>query len=56
MADIFSVLLLPSTGDELQGAKKGINELADFILINKADGALRVSAENTQKRIPTKYS
>ncbi len=38
MVDIFIVLLLPGGGDDLQGIKKGIIELADIICINKADG------------------
>ena len=35
MVDIFLVLLLPSGGDELQGIKKGIIEIADLIIVNK---------------------
>lgn len=38
MTDLFLVLIQPGGGDELQGIKKGILELADFIVINKADG------------------
>lgn len=38
MVDFFAVLMLPNAGDELQGIKKGILELADAIIINKADG------------------
>src|SRR5438128_11030965 len=38
MTDFFLVLMLPGAGDELQGLKKGIVELADMIAINKADG------------------
>lgn len=37
MADIFVVLMLPNAGDELQGIKKGVLELADLIVVNKAD-------------------
>lgn len=40
MVDFFAVLMLPNAGDELQGIKKGILELADAIIINKADGNL----------------
>ncbi len=47
MVDIFLVLLLPSGGDELQGIKKGIIEIADLIVVNKADGNLKKSAEIT---------
>ena len=38
MVDFFLVLMLPGAGDELQGIKKGILELADMIVVNKADG------------------
>ena len=38
MVDIFLVLMLPGAGDELQGIKKGVIEIADLIAINKADG------------------
>ncbi|HVY57672.1 MAG TPA: methylmalonyl Co-A mutase-associated GTPase MeaB [Xanthobacteraceae bacterium] len=38
MTDFFLVLVLPGAGDELQGLKKGVVELADMIAVNKADG------------------
>jgi LAO/AO transport system kinase len=38
MVDFFLVLALPGAGDELQGIKKGVFELADAIAVNKADG------------------
>jgi GTPase len=38
MVDFFMVLMLPGGGDELQGIKKGILELADALVVNKADG------------------
>jgi len=38
MVDFFLVLIQPNAGDELQGIKKGIMELADALVINKADG------------------
>lgn len=41
MTDMFLLLLLPGGGDELQGLKKGIVEIADAILVNKADGAMK---------------
>lgn len=47
MTDMFLLLLLPDAGDELQGIKRGIVELADVVLVNKADGALQASAERT---------
>ena len=45
MCDLFLLLLAPAAGDELQGIKKGIVELADMIVVNKADGDL-VEAAN----------
>ncbi len=48
MSDIFVLLLAPAGGDELQGVKRGIMEIADLIAINKADGALRQAAEATR--------
>lgn len=47
MADIFLLLLAPAGGDELQGVKRGIMEIADIILINKADGDLKPAATRT---------
>src|SRR4029077_13908483 len=38
MTDFFLVLMLPGAGDELQGLKKGVVEIADMIAVNKADG------------------
>jgi LAO/AO transport system kinase len=38
MSDFFLALMLPGAGDELQGIKKGVVELADMIAVNKADG------------------
>ncbi|MEM6710684.1 MAG: methylmalonyl Co-A mutase-associated GTPase MeaB [Pseudomonadota bacterium] len=38
MVDVFVVLMLPGAGDELQGIKKGVLEIADIISVNKADG------------------
>lgn len=47
MTDMFMLLLSPTGGDELQGMKRGIVELADLILVNKADGALEAAALGT---------
>ncbi|MFG5383068.1 methylmalonyl Co-A mutase-associated GTPase MeaB [Yoonia sp. R2-816] len=47
MADLFVLLLAPAGGDELQGVKRGIMEMADLILVNKADGALKEQATRT---------
>lgn len=47
MADLFVLLLAPAGGDELQGVKRGIMEIADLILVNKADGDLKPTAMRT---------
>jgi len=44
MVDLFVLLLPPAGGDELQGLKKGIVEIADLIVVNKADGDLEPAA------------
>lgn len=48
MVDFFCVLLQPGAGDELQGIKKGVLELADGLVVNKADGPYREAALRTQ--------
>jgi len=45
MVDIFVVLMLPGAGDALQGIKKGVLELADLLVVNKADGERVIAAE-----------
>lgn len=45
MTDCFVALMLPGAGDELQGIKRGLLELAGVIAVNKADGATRAAAE-----------
>ena len=47
MCDLFVLLLAPAGGDELQGVKRGIMEIADLILVNKADGDLKATATRT---------
>jgi len=47
MSDVFILLLAPAGGDELQGVKRGIMEIADMVLINKADGDLKSQAMRT---------
>ena len=47
MTDMFILLLLPGGGDELQGIKRGIMELADLVLVNKADGDMARVAAHT---------
>lgn len=48
MVDCFLLLLAPGAGDELQGLKRGIVELADIIVVNKADGDLLALANRAQ--------
>ena len=47
MTDLFLLLLAPAGGDELQGVKRGIMEIADMIVVNKADGDLKPAATRT---------
>lgn len=47
LVDMFVLLLSPAGGDELQGLKKGIVELADMLVVNKADGDLAAAAGRT---------
>ena len=47
MVDMFLLLIAPGGGDDLQGIKRGIVELADLILVNKADGDLAPAAHRT---------
>ena len=51
MVDLFLLLLVPGAGDELQGIKKGIVEMADLLAVNKADG----DAISTAKRAKKEY-
>ncbi len=48
MVDFFLLVLIAGAGDELQGIKRGIMEIADGVLINKADGENRRTAEQTR--------
>ncbi len=51
MVDFFLLLVLTGAGDELQGIKKGVMELADALFINKADGANLLLAKRTQAEL-----
>jgi LAO/AO transport system kinase len=51
MVDSFLLLMLPGAGDELQGIKRGILELADVIAVNKADGDGALRAENARSEL-----
>jgi LAO/AO transport system kinase len=48
LVDLFCVLVSPGAGDELQGIKRGIMELADLLVVNKADGDLAAAAQRAQ--------
>ncbi len=49
MVDLFLLLLIPGAGDELQGIKRGIVEMADMVAINKAEKANRTDAERAKR-------
>ncbi|OWF37250.1 Methylmalonic aciduria type A-like [Mizuhopecten yessoensis] len=51
MVDMFCLIIPPAGGDELQGIKKGIVEMADLVVVNKSDGDLVAAA----RRIQTEY-
>ena len=53
MVDVFLLLMLAGAGDELQGIKRGIMEMADGILINKADGDNLLAAKKAQAQYKT---
>ncbi len=50
MVDTFLLLLQPASGDALQGVKRGVLELADLAVVNKADGVLLQAAERTRQQ------
>ena len=47
IVDFFVLILPPAAGDELQGIKRGVVELADLVLVNKADGELTTAAHRS---------
>lgn len=51
MVDFFLLLVLTGAGDDLQGIKRGILELADAVLVNKADGENRIRAEAARREL-----
>ena len=51
LVDLFVLLLAPGAGDELQGVKRGIVELADLVVVNKADGELLDLAPAHRRRL-----
>lgn len=51
MTDVFLLLLLSGAGDELQGIKRGIMEMADLLVIHKADGENRIKAERAMAEV-----
>jgi LAO/AO transport system kinase len=48
MTDVFALLIAPGGGDELQGVKRGVMEIADLVVVNKADGELKKVANRTR--------
>jgi GTPase len=50
MTDCFLALMLPAASDELQGIKRGLLEVVDFLVVNKADGATKSAAEVTARQ------
>jgi len=52
MVDMFMVLVLPTAGDELQGIKRGIMEVADVVVVNKAD----IDEQATHRAVATYHS
>lgn len=53
MVDTFVFLTLARTGDQLQGIKKGVLELADIVVVNKADGAHTIEAKAAARELST---
>ena len=51
MVDFFLLMLLPGGGDELQGIKRGVMEMADLVVINKADGERKLLAEKSKSLV-----
>lgn len=51
MVDTFVFLTLARTGDQLQGIKKGVLELADIVVVNKADGPHAVEAKSAAREL-----
>jgi len=49
IVDCLLLLLTPAGGDELQGIKRGVVEMADLLLVNKSDGDLQIAAKHTRK-------
>ncbi|NQV44618.1 MAG: methylmalonyl Co-A mutase-associated GTPase MeaB [Rhodospirillales bacterium] len=49
LVDVFMLLLAPASGDDLQGIKRGIMELADILVVNKSDGDLVAAAERVRR-------
>lgn len=49
MTDFYLVLMLPGAGDDLQGIKKGVLEVADMVVVNKADGDMAIRARHAAR-------
>jgi LAO/AO transport system kinase len=48
MVDLFLLMMIPGAGDELQGIKRGVIEISDIIVINKAEGENKIKAERAK--------
>jgi LAO/AO transport system kinase len=55
MVDMFLLIMSPGAGDELQGIKRGIMEIADLVLVNKADGDLLPAARRAAAEIESAF-
>lgn len=51
MTDVFFALMLPGAGDELQGIKRGLLEVVDLLVVNKADGSTKAAAELSARQL-----
>lgn len=56
LVDVFLLMILPGAGDDIQGIKRGIMELADIIFINKADGERKELADVSKKQLKSAVS
>lgn len=53
VVDVLVLVVMPGAGDELQGMKRGLTELADLVVVNKADGEQRAAAERAAGELAT---
>ncbi len=55
MVDTFAWLTIPNAGDELQGIKRGVLELAEIVVVNKADGERTIAAERARHELASAF-